>query len=223
MKNIDSIKRTELKILSQNFVDDLYRSVKAEDGINRYLEADPSFACEFAQGKTEIFLIDNIELFIPDTDSRDTKDLENSILIYESLGPLNETQASDQRLWVCLTHLFFWDYMLKRWPVQEAKNLVGRITDRYFLRTLKLESLVRNGISRLWWYAHLTIDESRDDKYELTRILLDRAEIAVGILERTFGANRNIRFALLEFLMENPDIRKSEEKTRQLFRYVNLD
>lgn len=80
----------------------------------------------------------------------------------------------------------------------------------------------RNGISRLWWYAHLTVDDKRKDKYELTKVLLNRAEIAVGILERALGSNNNIRTALLEFLKENSSIKDSENKTRELLKGLNL-
>ena len=90
------------------------------------------------------------------------------------------------------------------------------------MKYLKLESLVRNGISRLWWFVHLTIDDKRQDKYELTKVLTSKQDIIVGILERTFGSNENIRFALLDFLKQNPDVAEKEDKWRELFKQTNL-
>jgi hypothetical protein len=92
--------------------------------------------------------------------------------------------------------------MKNRWPLDDLENPKNRIIDRYHLKYLKLESLTRNGISRLWWYVHLTIDLKRNDKFELTRTLLSRADLSVGILERALGSNRNIRIGLLEFLLK---------------------
>jgi hypothetical protein len=115
--------------------------------------------------------------------------------------------------------------MRKRWPlegVRKGDNPMGRLIDRYLLVNPKLESLTRNGISRLWWYAHLTKDQNRSDNYELTKVLLSRAEVAVGILERTIGINVNMRIAILEFLKENKEILSDEDLTRELLRTFNL-
>ena len=35
-------------------------------------------------------------------------------------------------------------------------------------------SLFINGIARLWWFAHFTIDESMENPYELTEMLFNK-------------------------------------------------
>jgi hypothetical protein len=215
--------KQELKIFSYSYVDDLIRNVKNQNNLDYYQKVIFPFKESFAKGKTGIYINKTCNLISP-ASTRKNYDFENSQLLYENIGPLNEVQASDPRLWTYLTHVVFWDYMVKRWPISNVNDdsEVGRILDRYFLRSLNLESLVRNGLSRLWWYAHLTIDINRKNKYELTEILLERADISVGILERSLGANKSIRFAILEFLRDNPDIRMQEDKTRILIRKLNL-
>ena len=210
--------KVELKVFTEAYVDKLYRDVKATQNSDNYLKNFFPYEERFPKGRTNLFMDDN---FILDPDK---SDIENSIKLYEQLS-LTETQASDSRLWTYLTHVYFWNYMRGRWPVEkirEGDSPIGRVIDRYLLVRPRLESLSRNGIARLWWFAHLTKDESRSDKYELTKILLTRADVQAGILERTIGVNFNMRTALLEFLKEHNYILSDEDKTRLLLRNFNL-
>ena len=130
-------------------------------------------------------------------------DFENSILLYDKLK-LTETQATDTRLWSYLTHVKFWNYMRKRWDTKkfgedeelsnekEKNRSINFIVWRYHLKTTNKRRLIRNGISRLWWYAHLTVDNSRDNRFELTQALLSDLDIAQNLLERTFGSNKAV-------------------------------
>ncbi len=148
---------------------------------------------------------------------------KNSISLYENLQ-INETQASDKRLWTYLTHVHFWDFMKKTWQIDFTKDkskVVEFIRDRYFLNTLNIRTLTHNGISRLWWYSHLTVDNSRKDKYELTKVLLSLQDISVSLLERSMGSNSNVRKAVLEFLLENPEY-KTSKNVQNLLRQLNL-
>ena len=208
----------ELRVFTESYTDKLYRDVKTTNNIDNYYQNNFPYEERFPKGNTNIFIDDSFDLDL------DKSDLENCIALYEEL-PLNETQASDPRLWSYLSHVTFWKYMRKRWALENVRkgdNPIGRVLDRYLLINPRLESLTRNGISRLWWYAHLTIDKKRSDKYELTKVLLTRAEVPVGILERTIGININMRTAILEFLKEHNEILSNEDLTRELLRTFNL-
>lgn len=206
----------EIKFFSAFYVDKIYRDISATENYDAYKANQFVYEPKYAKGPTGIFLAENVKL------DPDKSDFENCIKLYEALKSMNEVQASDERLWTYLTHVHFWDYMKGRWPVVEAEKPLGRIRDRYFLRNLNLRTLTRNGLSRLWWYAHITIDESRNNKYELLEILLKRQDLVVGITERALGSNKKVRTGLLEFLKENPAIASSEDLTRELFKAINL-
>ncbi len=211
-------KRTkiELKIFTANYVDSLYRKLREDKWLDNYKQASFPAEEEYPKGNTGIMIDKDFQL------DPKKSDLDNSIVIFEQIK-LTPIQASDQRLWTYLTHVQFWDYMRERWPVEKSKkNKIKFIASRYFLRGLNLENLVRNGISRLWWYAYLTHDGTKSDKYELTKVLLSRADLTVGVTERALGSNSNILRALLEFLKENADILNSQDKTRQLLVNLNL-
>lgn len=207
--------KRQIPVLTESYTARLYRNLNKSDNFRFYLEKEFQYEEIYPKGKSGIFLDDNFEL------NPDRSDLENSIALYQNLE-LDVTQASDKRLWTYLTHVRFWDYMRKKWSIEGIESPYGRIKDRYFLHTVNIESLSRNGISRLWWYTHLTIDQSRKDPNELTRILLNRQDIAVGIFERRLGSISCIRKGILEYLKDNPDIMKSEDKTRELIKFINL-
>jgi hypothetical protein len=207
--------KRQIPIFTESYTARLYRNLNKSDNFQLYLEKEFPYEELFSKGDSGIFLDDNFEL------NPNKSDLENSIALYQNLE-LDETQASDKRLWTYLTHVRFWDYMNKKWSIEGNEKPHGRIKDRYFLNTVNIESLSRNGISRLWWYTHLTIDSSRKDHYELTRILLNRQDIAVGIFERRLGSISCIRKGILDYLKDHPTVMKSEDKTRELIKYINL-
>lgn len=213
-------KKIEQKIFSSSYIERMYIELVESSDITKYELEDFPYEEFYPAGSSKIVIKKNFKLILPD--GSDRKDLENTKILYDAYRSLTPTQASDPRLWTYLCHVTHWNYMKHRWPLNEAKKPLNRIRDRYFLRKLNLEGLTRNGISRLWWYGYLTFDENRKDPWELTNILLSRADLTVGITERGLGCNDNIRIAILEFLLENPLIKKNEDLTRELFVRVNL-
>lgn len=57
------------------------------------------------------------------------------------------------------------------------------IEARYFVAQNEGRALLRNGIARLWWVAHLSHDATRNNPYELTAALLYTLDITQQILE----------------------------------------
>ncbi|MGR3303102.1 MAG: DUF6339 family protein [Candidatus Scalindua sp.] len=216
----------KIKVFTQNYLDRMFK--ESQENSTEYLNRIINFYEDncFAKGVTGIIIDDKL---IKDVNSSisvagSTKeDIDNSIRIYEALN-INLTTASDPRLWVSLVHTIFWDYMKMRWPLEnlDRQKMASRIKDRYHLRNLSLNNLSRNGISRLWWIAHLTVDDERSDKYELTKILASKQDLIAGLLERYLGSNDKIRKSVLQFFLENTEYIENEDKRRELLRRLNL-
>jgi hypothetical protein len=128
------------------------------------------------------------------------EDLQNARSLYVALQGLTPAQAADERLWAYMTHVLFWGYMRSRWPVDAAAE--HRIRERYFVDPPGPRGLVRNGISRLWWYAHVTYDERRDDPFELTAVLLHTEDVAQQLMERSISNSPRILKAVLSALKD---------------------
>lgn len=169
--------------------------------------------------------IDSVDLIC---DSSSTHDLENSKRIYTALKHLSPAQASDERLWVALTHSTFWRYMRVRWPIDKRLSSADQLNDkggtlsRYFVKGSK--GLVRNGIARLWWFGYISYDEDRDDPFELTAVMLKQQDLAHDIVERNYSRSSTVSKGILAVLKEL-EIKGTpfygRKNVRPLLEYIN--
>jgi Family of unknown function (DUF6339) len=134
-------------------------------------------------------------------------DLDNAISLHSAL-PLTRVQAADERLWVYLSLVTYWDYTFRRWNIdfnldKESSQRTTVLT-RYamLLDSQSDRPLLRNAISRLWWVTEMTIDYNRKDKYELTKIILSNTDVYQQVMERSFSRNEVVIRAILELFSE---------------------
>jgi hypothetical protein len=171
--------------------------------------------------------VGNFSLMTPDDNSK--YDLENTRIVYDSMKNLKPYQATDERIWSYLTHIECWDYMRKRWP---AENYIGdentfrrTMKERYFLTSNSRRALMRNGISRLWWYGYLTYDEEdKADPYKLTEVLLKKQDIPVNLFGRNFSNSPKLMRTVLRVLdkwIKNNGATPARKPFRKLCRYIN--
>jgi len=172
-----------------------------------------------------------------------SSDLDNAIALYEYYKNLDETQASDPRLWVYLSHVEFRKYSLSRWGLKvslvdlkdedEKQKAINYILEHWFILNGNDRDLRRHAIARLWWAAYLTrspwetdpdffIDLKKDDPYYYTRVLLSTQDIYQQVLERAMGRSNRILISVLDFLGEHPEFAKSRERVRSLMKELNL-
>ena len=180
----------------------------SEEIINKYSMENNPFINEL--DKYELFETHLSEI---NEDRLDiNNDFETAKYLYETLK-LDRIQASDERLWTTLTHLYSWNYMQKRWNLSTSRkdtNLQQKILSRWHLSGSTRTSLARNGLSRLWWSAYLTYapwlkDEKfecfkSNDPYKYTRILSEenKSQAIVDVLEREFTGSLLFRICFLE-------------------------
>lgn len=149
--------------------------------------------------------IDNLPddlLRLPEGDEK--FDLENSERLYSALRGLTLTQASDPRLWTYLTHVKYWKYMRKRWPIKagaESDKVKGSILSRYFLVGDKARALTRNGVARLWWAGHTCYSAAPDgEEFAYAKALFATQDVYASLMERAFSKNRKIIQPVLSVL-----------------------
>ena len=87
---------------------------------------------------------------------------------------------------------------------KESKRAVN-IKQRYLCHPSRI-GLLRNAISRLWWYGYLSNQPgSSSHKYELTELLLSSSDLCQSIVERNFSMNRNICYGILQAIKQIND------------------
>ncbi|MFA1643626.1 DUF6339 family protein [Chryseomicrobium imtechense] len=194
----------------------------------------------YASFSNDDFLIDmqatettqNSILKVSDPSNKSKDDLENAIKLYEYFQGLPLTLASNEKFWAYLTHTSFWDYMCQRWPISAAEgDEIEFIKTRYFFST-KNKTFYRNGLSRLWWFVHLTYDSTKEDPYYYTRIILSYQDLANLIIETiSLSRNKTVLKTVLEVikniaaLEEQNKIQKVKNKRiflRDMTKYINF-
>lgn len=186
---------------------------------------------EFIYDKKHVLMLPNIEQtegLLGNLMQNVNDDCGNAIQIYEAFQKLELIQASDERLWVYLSHVDLYAYMIKRWDaVHENKAKVGKeyILDHWFLSSSAQSSLMRHALSGLWWSVHLSVDETKSDKYELTRILFRQLDFPTRTLGTyKLGRHKEAVLGILEFIKENKQLFKNkfEDKTRFITKHLNV-
>ena len=82
--------------------------------------------------------------------------------------------------------------------------------------------MARNAVASLWWGVYFSIDEDREDPYELTQILFRNSSFR-AIWFTVFLRIKNGLMGVLEFLKENQELFDTpfENKGRFIANYFN--
>ena len=142
--------------------------------------------------------ISNFQFDMSDKSKPNNTDYENIKRFYLAFKNLEDSQATEERLWAGLCHHSnFEDYLKYRWNCQKETEVIAR----YFFGPDR--PLTTNGLARLWWYGRMTYDENSDDPFELTRYICEDNLTLKGLtlLIYNFTNNRRIYRTYLRTLM----------------------
>ena len=114
--NVNYIKESALEQLKKNINSNIEKYMQDKEWLNDYFAS---------LGWDEWYIQSRINMnevkLIAEPGERGKNDFENSKRIYSALKDLSLTQAADERLWVYLCHVTFWDYMRARWNVEKRR------------------------------------------------------------------------------------------------------
>lgn len=138
-------------------------------------------------------------------------DATNGPTVFEYIGALDPSNASDPRLWTFMAFGTYRDYMKERWPLVAESNWKNRARDRWLLRGATRGRLVRHGISRLWWVTNLTYDakcmyplsQIDGDRYAYTRAVFRNEDRINALFDREAGAISSVMRSVLEHVGKN--------------------
>ena len=139
-------------------------------------------------------------------------DIANAINVYESYSNISPLIASQESFWAYLSHCDLLKYIQRRWDIIMSDDISKDRIRLYFFGTN------HNAIGRLWWNTFLTLDESRADKYELTRVLYKQTDITQNLsTSMPLFPNKNAIQAILEFYLEHPEVIGTATNNRNRF------
>lgn len=216
----------KLQFLKQDAVDTLEKNIARN--INHYKEKTNTWVYDFFEEDPFLdfkYQVNDFELVI-DLESRGRMELENIKILYENMKHISDSQATDKRLWVGLTHGKFYDFVRERWSYDEKNmNKESIIQSRYFFSN-KSRALFRNTLSKLWWVGRFTYDARKSNPFELTEVLGNR-DISTRINDlftSNFSRNPHVTRAFLATIKSYEDrgIPIGGYTYRKLVQYMNL-
>lgn len=146
-------------------------------------------------------------------------DYQSGIAIYEAYRGISPLLASLPDLWIYLGHVDLFSYVQARHSeVLKETCTEDFVIDHWFQNRV---SRFRMALPSGWWSVYLSIDNSREDPYELTKILYSNQEFRTN----SFGSqilirHREAMIGVLEFLSEHKEL--LEEGMNSRAQYIRI-
>lgn len=227
MEEAEMNKKYQLLLMKQECIDTLKKNASSvrEDiknnptnieWIKKYYTGEP-----FEKSK---FYVDDFDFVIPEKIGCSCA-VENAITLYEALHDVvPKAVLADERLWCGLIFTKGYKYAQMDMSIDE-KNAV---TDHWFMN-LKYgtrRALFFHIIARLYFRCEYSLDEEKDDPYELLRFgyLDDAMSIIRVAFWRSYSSNKEIPLGLLEGekrLYEETGIKLSGDEIDYAIKYVS--
>lgn len=173
---------------------------------------------EFEENARDVYPLQNVRKEIVKLDALKS-DFDNAVLLYESFESLPPFIASEEALWTYLTHVEHFEYVKERWNI-DSESGPDLILKRFFYSS---SVAMDNAVSRLWWGTHLTKDESLDDPYRYTRVLLGEGN---SDLLQNLSKSKLFRYpeavkGIMKFFSEYDDRTDFSKVNRFIIQYFN--
>lgn len=147
-------------------------------------------------------------------------DFEAAVALYEAYNNISPLLASNESFWVYLTHTELLPYCQKRWSkVLDEDVSANYILDHWFVSS---QGLMRNALASLWWSVYFSVDNNRENCYELTEILFTNYSFRVTWFA-VFLRIKNGLLGVLEFIKDNFALfeKNFEMRGRYIAQYIN--
>lgn len=139
------------------------------------------------------FKINDFELEIPSGNYDKSIDIKNSIILYESLKDLPRYVLTDEQFWAWINFEKGYEVALKIMPIQKSV-----FKDHWLFTQGKRRGIFFGVLSRSFFRVALTVDESLEDKYELTKFIVEKPERFRHLTWRTFSSEKKIVLGALK-------------------------
>lgn len=148
-------------------------------------------------------------------------DFQNSIHIYESLKSLPRYILCDQRFWLWL-HLDKYYKIVRSMMKIRGKST---FTDHWLQSGGTRRGLMFGVLSRCYFRVALTVDESKPDKYELTKWVIENPERYRNLTWRSFSSEEHLVRGVLKgekrAIDENPE-KELNSLYPEMAKYVSI-
>ena len=195
-----------MEINIKMMTEEAYRTLQKDcDGILKMIINHPSDSSwlkdylGFEPYEVKKYVIDDFELKFAD-DYNDVA-LENAIILYEKLNKLPKYILCNNRFWA-------WINMEKAYRQAQiaTKQFNSQILKNLWFMGNSRRDIMLGVMSRYFNMINVSIDESLENKYELSKYLLTTAETYRGFCYRNLGMIKNVTLGILQAEKDYVDI-----------------
>jgi len=115
-------------------------------------------------------------------------DYENSIKLYEHLKDVSRFILSSENFWLWLYLEKFYSVVRGFMPISSSSTF----KDHYLFSGGIRRGIFFGCLSRMYYRVALTVDESKEDKYELTRWIIDNPERFRNLSWRAYSSEHHL-------------------------------
>lgn len=186
--------------------EEAYRTLQKDcDGVLKMIINHPSDSSwlkdylGFEPYEVKKYVIDDFELKFAD-DYNDVA-LENAIILYEKLNKLPKYILCNNRFWA-------WINMEKAYRQAQiaTKQFNSQILKNLWFMGNSRRDIMLGVMSRYFNMINVSIDDSLENKYELSKYLLTTAETYRGFCYRNLGMIKNVTLGILQAEKDYADI-----------------
>lgn len=195
-------------LYKQKQVDSLRKNVEQMNNLERYKQD----VCPFTSDNVmKIVGINKPDTLLHDLLKNPQDEFECAKIIYNAYKNLTPLQAADERLWIYIAHVELHEYMRIRWRIEDIVlrtrpdgTLPNRDeVERDYILDHWFGGYMRHAISNLWWSVFETIDEERENPYELTEFLFKHYDFRTRrFASSVFARNREGMIGLLDSMRQ---------------------
>jgi hypothetical protein len=120
-------------------------------------------------------------------------DYENSIMLYENLKHLPDYVLTDERFWLWLYLAKFYQVATQAIPIKSEST----VKNHWLFSPGKRRGIFFGVLSRCYYRVALSVNEKLDDKYELTKYVVENPIRFRELSWRSYSSQKHIVLAVL--------------------------
>ena len=136
------------------------------------------------------YKIPEIQLLTSESGDYSEVDYQNSIMIYEALKDLPRYILTDERFWAWFNFTIGYKAALQAMPIKSDSTF----GDHWLFNQGKRRGIFFNVMARCFFRVELSVDERLEDKYELTKFVIENP---IRFRELTWRANSSEKHIVL--------------------------
>ncbi len=159
--------------------------------------SDSSWLSSIYSGKLydeKKYKIPEFQLKVSEDGDYSKVDFDNSIALYESLKDLPRYILTDERFWAWINFTVGYQASLQSMPIKSNSTFL----DHWLFSQGTRRGIFFGVMSRCFFRVALTVDERLDDKYELTRFVIDNPERFRNLSWRSNSSEKHIVLGALK-------------------------